>query len=320
MSLNLALATLPLVGLYARWCSLTKHTPSHTPAWDACVYAAFVDPHQGTPGFFIDTRGDYRAELAVRADQLQAAGDPRGEWLAIWLMPSSEYRDHAIVDSAPALAEHVARLIAEHERRARRTKTLPRKGPWSIEPNSTLMLRVDDGPDQVVTFRGLDFADTRQVVPLELAVTINEQLTGAHAEHVGYSVEITSYTYNGKVEIVGGSAALSFGLYRLAAKTFTLGALWHEDDWVDRMLRGNSFSTAIVDDAMHRTQRHGMSAPYIDIRSRPPSVHDEVAVSPVYDAAVARMREQFAAYATRRAPVSAEVLQAITEPSESRDP
>lgn len=345
--MSTVLAQLDLASVYARWCSAAKRSHGMLSAWDGCLSASFTDPHGGdlessdlvsgvlhSWAGFPALRETYLADLAVRADQLQATGDPRGEWLAIWLMPPSEYRDRAVVDSTPALAQHVERLIAEHERRARRTKALPKECPWSIEPNSTLVLRVDGGPDQVVTFRRLDFADTRQVFPLELAVTINEQLAGAHAEHAGYTVEITSYAHDGRVDIVGGSAAQALGLSRLALHSLRFGLdtdyaslesrlLLHNRNFGrsaqvaalgERLhtgrLHGNSFNMLVLDDVAHRVpSSRGMPSPYIDIRS--PSVHDEVAVKPVDEAALARMREAFAAFATRRVPVSAEVLQAI---------
>lgn len=222
---------------YARWCSLAKYTPGRLSAWDGCLLATFADPHSGDqrcaeqltrvmhawPVYLGEFRIDALNDLAVRADQLQTAGDPRGEWLAIWLMPPNEYRDRAVNGSAASLGDHVECLITEHERRARRTKTLPKECPWSIEPGSTLVIRVDGGPDQVVTFRALDFADMCQVFPLELAVTINEQINGVHAEHVDYTVSITSDAYNGKVEIIGGSAALALGLSGLVLHRLRYG-------------------------------------------------------------------------------------------------
>ena len=345
MNLHLALATLPLVSLYTRWCSLAKRTPGSLTSWDGCMWAAFTDPHSGDlASADLVSQALHRhadrfpqqvsitAELAVRADQLQAAGDPRGEWLAIWLMPSSEYRDRAVIDSTPALAQHVERLIAEHERRARRTKTIPKAGPWSIEPNSTLVLRIDGGPDQVVTFRAGDFADTQRAIPLEIVSCINEQLVGGYAVPVDETVEIESLEYSGRVEIIGGSAASSLGVWRLFDPTLfnvdysalesrivamhgrAYGRSAHVAALGERLhtgrLHGNSFNMLVLDDVAHRVpSSRGTPSPYIDIRS--PSVHDEVAVKPVDEAALARMREAFAAFATRRVPVSAEVLQAI---------
>jgi hypothetical protein len=335
MSTALALATLPLVSLYTRWCSLAKRTPSSLTSWNGCLWAAFTDPHNGDlasadlvstalhaiGGACSPTYQETLAELAVRADQLQAVGDPRGEWLAIWLMPPSEHRDRAVIDSTPALAEHMERLIAEHERRARRTKTIPRKGPWAIEPGSTLVLRIDGGPDQVVTFRAGDFADTRQVIPLELAACIGEQLVGGYTVPTDDTVEIVSATYNGKVEIIGGSAALALGLTRSAlhqARYLIDVPARHGITGIGDYLHGRTFDRLILDDVAHRMPNRHEPDDWYGIRT-PQSVHNQVAAEPD-EAALAKMREAFAAFATRRSPVSAEVLSAITDPSEPRRP
>ena len=131
MSTAVALATLPLVNLCSRWCLLAKRSHGMLDAWNVCLWAAFTDPHAGDlasadivstalhaiGGACSPMYQETLADLAVRADQLQAAGDPRGEWLAIWLMQPSKYRDRAV--SPPKFCPRSRQPKASNDHRQR---------------------------------------------------------------------------------------------------------------------------------------------------------------------------------------------------------
>jgi hypothetical protein len=94
----------------------TRHGWAWLPAYTGCLWAVFADSSERDEAERLFDALTHAAQLAhadpaVRADELQAAGDERGEWLATWLMPTSEYRERAILESTPALAKRLQGIV-----------------------------------------------------------------------------------------------------------------------------------------------------------------------------------------------------------------
>ncbi len=94
-----------------------------TSAYTACLWAVFEASTDADNIFRVlvttdaEVEATARADLAVRADQLQAAGDERGEWLAGWLIEPGEHRDRAALETSDALSSRMEVLITQAQRR-----------------------------------------------------------------------------------------------------------------------------------------------------------------------------------------------------------
>jgi uncharacterized phage protein gp47/JayE len=81
----------------------------------------------------------------------------------------------------------------------------------------TLVVSVDGGDDQIVTFETADFVDIAVATALEVAKVISAQLTGAYALREGAAVAIESETagVDGTLEIMEGTAISALGMTQL---------------------------------------------------------------------------------------------------------
>lgn len=107
---------------------------------------------------------------------------------------------------------------------------------YSLSDGETLILSIDGGSNQTITFSSGQFSNISQATPTEVAAAINPQLEGATARSTGFgSVEIISNSSGKKtrVEVVGGTAT-NLGMIELAWK---LSILVNSDELVSRILR-----------------------------------------------------------------------------------
>lgn len=107
---------------------------------------------------------------------------------------------------------------------------------FSLSDGQTLILAIDEGLNQTITFATAQFANIAAALPEEVAAAINSQLTGASAVSTGFgSVQVTSDTSGkrSRVRVVGGSAS-ALGMIELGWK-FSL--LVDGDELASRILR-----------------------------------------------------------------------------------
>ncbi len=347
--------------LYRRWAELAGQPTLAALGWQfvpflGCLTAVFVDSPEHSRVrklFALSASSVAFQDLTVWADELQANGDERGEWLTAWLLPwTNEHRAGAILACTPALAARMETLIAAHEQRLRRSKSIPLAAPWNIPPNSTLEIKVDGGAVQTVTFQPGDFFNMRTVTEVELSLAIDSQISGASTWLDGDKLTITSDSAKGSVQIVGGSAAaFSLGLGRRESTQwyevdFTPTGRVHDSRLLLHTPRNHGRSAYLRDLATLGHMQGGLSdtllrTNYAEIERRvlahsrtgspavqhalvglfsPLVVHDEIVAPPTDATTLANAREQLAALMTTRSPVSADSVNAITSPSGSRTP
>lgn len=95
------------------------------PAYVACLWVVFEDSPERADAarIFAAAKTDdaietpERTDLTVRADQLQAAGDERGQWLAAWLMSPGWHCEAAMLETVPALAKRMQELLEQARKR-----------------------------------------------------------------------------------------------------------------------------------------------------------------------------------------------------------
>ena len=107
---------------------------------------------------------------------------------------------------------------------------------YNLSNGETLILAIDEGANQTITFSTGQFSNISQATPSEVAAAINPQLTGALARSTGFgSVEVRSNTSGkrSRVEVVGGTA-LNLGMKELAWKA---SLLVDSDELVSRILK-----------------------------------------------------------------------------------
>lgn len=91
---------------------------------------------------------------------------------------------------------------------------------FGLANGQTLILEIDEGLPQIITFTTAQFMSIGSALPEEVAVAINSQLVGATAVSTGFgSVQITSDTTGkrSRVKVVGGTAT-ALGMIELAWK------------------------------------------------------------------------------------------------------
>ncbi|MBK7537564.1 MAG: phage tail protein [Myxococcales bacterium] len=81
-------------------------------------------------------------------------------------------------------------------------------GPYALEAGMTLQVRIDDGPEQSISFAAADFADIGAATAAEVAAAINAQLAGGRATQQGQICRLASDTEgtSSRLQVVGGTA------------------------------------------------------------------------------------------------------------------
>lgn len=111
---------------------------------------------------------------------------------------------------------YVSQNIVRFQARLRPPATEPiesdNAAPWALSDGQTLLVSVDDGSVQTVTFNTADFLNIATAQDYEVVAVINAQLTGTKASTGADTVQIASDTTgkDSSVVITGGTAAAAF--------------------------------------------------------------------------------------------------------------
>ena len=99
---------------------------------------------------------------------------------------------------------------------AKAAKNTLNQEPFALADGQTLLVEIDEGAIQVVTFSGGDFGDIANATALEVADAITADLSNAEAEDAGGFVRLTSDKEGSgsSVRIAGGTSAEALGFTR----------------------------------------------------------------------------------------------------------
>ncbi len=113
---------------------------------------------------------------------------------------------------------------------------------FTLANNETLLVEVDQGSAQIVTFLTADFADITNATAAEVAAKIDSSLTGAGAAAVSTAVRITSDLdgSGSAIRITGGTGAEALGFTQAEFKGFN-------NDTPAQTLNGNAEPYVLVD-------------------------------------------------------------------------
>lgn len=102
-------------------------------------------------------------------------------------------------------------LSVDYGKKVSRTSFRPQPyvQPYPLKDGDTLIVKVDGGADQTVTFNTASFANMAQALASEVAAVIDAALTGADALASGGYVTITSQSTS--IDVVGGTACNALG-------------------------------------------------------------------------------------------------------------
>lgn len=153
---------------------------------------------------------DLALPLAVDLAGLQTLADIIGQINAFVPGPDIAFDNGGELELRSPTEGMNSRINAEEIQSARATAT--NSAPYTIVDGTTLIISIDGGGNQVVTFNTADFPDIANATAFEVGQVISAQLSPGLGDDRFGLVRILSETVVGSsVEVVGGTAAAVFG-------------------------------------------------------------------------------------------------------------